>query len=95
MTSKNDNSWNSIPAESIKDEEGGGYILLQPCLLQRQGQAGGSIRVTAFRGLATNAARQLHERDKVKVVGRLRATARSITARQLLLIVTQEAEYEI
>ena len=32
----------------------------------------GSIRVTAFRGLAKNAARQLHERDKVKVVGRLR-----------------------
>ena len=46
----------------------------------------GSISVTAFRGLATNAARQLHERDKVKVVGRLRATAGSITARQLFLM---------
>ena len=45
-----------------------------------------SIRVTAFRGLAANAARQLHERDKVKVVGRLRATAGSITARQLFLM---------
>ena len=44
----------------------------------------GSIRVTAFRGLATNAARQLHERDKVKVVGRLIATARSITALEII-----------
>lgn len=45
-----------------------------------------SIRVTAFRDLATNAARQLHEHDKVKVVGRLRATVGSITARQLFLM---------